>query len=829
MPPSDALPLPLHALAPDVIMDVAAIAVFVQAFSRQLLLVPPPPLPLLLLSVCALPSSFRHSAALQAYEETFTQLLSFVCLRAFPSPSNPSESLERDAEKLKISSTFHDLPCVHWQLLDCMTSPHFYAVIVPSLPAFSSHPLAAAMSTALRSPTGIWSAAPAIKVALLQVLISHICDCDWLTPQFEPLPDAPLPAVPATLESQAPGCVSVPVVTWLPLARKPEAYRHELQPHSRIVPVTTDPWNRSVWAIQGFLIITGSDGAACRLYWTPSSIACALRALACGGGQPGHGKAMLPMRASYTQALQWLLTWSRGLQQHAFSFDAPKLFTWRNQHVDLRCRSPSHLPPALSNAPTGRPSCPSAPAFSRTPRCSPTAAAAARPCPPETSRTPTGATPSAACGWPCAPSMSAFRAFCSGAVVVTSVTTTTSTTPTTSFSTTTSTTSSTSTVGNFPHVLLRREFLYTSAHWVSALGAASCISDLQLLLFELAAAVMPAAVDPVWHSYDVLPTNYGRNFNPACAAFAGASDSDPTTLGMHLADACPCPAPTPFMGSWKARETNRDCGRTVFTWLRRRVTSWPRRRHIGDVRTLVAKCQAEDDASSSDAAADAETAAVAEAAATIAPAAVAAMPPACRDDRSVPVTQHHWSICVLDQLEAWELMRLARSGGRGPSVAFVYPQGAAGALHWGFRRFWMRLLMPQPPPPPDSDVLGKCVADLQLQQAVLAPLSQAEFAFRMRQFERCLRLPVLLLRTPSRTPLTRICRCFTHKKKRKSAQATAARVQLSRCANMTRAAGTMPTRTTTTGRFQVSSRIASRVSSAASGERPPRARRCCVT
>jgi len=137
-------------------------------------------------------------------------------------------------------------------------------------------------------------------------------------------------------------------------------------------------------------------------------------------------------------------------------------------------------------------------------------------------------------------------------------------------------------------MLLRREFLFTSAQWVKQLAAASCTRDLQLLLFELAAAVMPAAVDPVWHSYDVLPNNYGRNFNSTGPTCAGAADSDHTTPGMQHLEACACPAPTPFMGSWKARATSRDCGRTVFTWLRRRVTNWPRRRHPGDVRTLAA-------------------------------------------------------------------------------------------------------------------------------------------------------------------------------------------------------------------------------------------------
>jgi hypothetical protein len=329
MPPS------LRSLCPHVTMDVASVAVFVQAFSRQLLLVPPPPFPLLLLSICSPPSSVSHSAVLLAYEETFIQLLSFVCVRAFPSPSAPSESLERDAERLKTTSTFHDLACVHWQLLDCLTAPFFYLHIVSSLPAFTSHPLASDMTAALHSANGIWNSTPAIKVALLQVLINHISDCDWLTPQFEPPPENP--NAPISFESQALGCLAAPIVTWHSQARRPEAYRHDLQPHARIVPVTSDPWNRSIWAIQGHLIITDCDGRACRIYWTPSSIAQALRSLTCGS-------AMLPMRPSYTQALQWLLAWSRSLQSHsAFSFDSPKLFTWRNQHVDTR--SPLHLAP----------------------------------------------------------------------------------------------------------------------------------------------------------------------------------------------------------------------------------------------------------------------------------------------------------------------------------------------------------------------------------------------------------------------------------------------------------------------------------------------------
>jgi hypothetical protein len=358
LPPSDVLPPSLRSLASHVIMDVASIAVFVQAFSRQLLLVPPPPFPLLLLSICHPHSSAGHSSVPLAYEETFTQLLSFVCVRAFPSPSAPSESLERDAEKLKTSSTFHDLPCVHWQLLDCMTAPYFYTLIVTSLPAFTFHSLAADMSAALHSPNGIWTSPPAIKVALLQVLINHICDCEWLTSQFEPLPDVPLPNVPSSssFESQALGCLAAPVVSCVPLPRKPETYRHELLPHSRIVPVTTDVWNRSIWAIQGHLIISDCSGGVCRMYWTPSSIQLALRALACGGGGEGSSscdaelsKSMLPMRTSHTQALQWLLTWSRGVQQqHASSFESPKLFAWRNLHVDIRSLAPA-LPPRFFN------------------------------------------------------------------------------------------------------------------------------------------------------------------------------------------------------------------------------------------------------------------------------------------------------------------------------------------------------------------------------------------------------------------------------------------------------------------------------------------------
>jgi hypothetical protein len=287
--------------------------------------------------------------------------------------------------------------------------------------------------------------------------------------------------------------------------------------------------------------------------------------------------------------------------------------------------------------------------------------------------------------------------------------------------------------GSHRHALRRREFLYTSAHWITALAEATCIGDLQLLLFELAAAVMPAAVDPVWHSYDITPNKYG-NLTSTATTFAGASDSDYTTQGMHHADSCACPAPTPFMGSWKARETPRDCGRTVFTWLRRRVTSWPRRRHPGDVRSLVARAQAEDElsgASEPSVSANTSTAAAAT--------------NSYRDERNIPVVEHHWSICLLDQLEAWEIMRLARSGGRSPSVAFSYPQGAVGALHWGLRRHWMRRLIPEPPPPPmDSTLIGKSVAQLQLQPASIAALSQAELVLRMRQFERCLRLPVLM-------------------------------------------------------------------------------------
>jgi hypothetical protein len=255
---------------------------------------------------------------------------------------------------------------VHWQLLDCMTAPYFYTLIVTSLPAFTFHSLAAHMSAALHSPNGIWTSPPAIKVALLQVLINHICDCEWLTSQFEPLPDvplpnakdAPLPNAPGngSFESQALGCLAAPVVTCVPLPRKPETYRHELLPHSRIVPVTTDVWNRSVWAIQGHLIISDCSGGVCRIYWTPSSIQLALRALACGGGGEGSSscgaesfKAMLPMRTSYNQALQWLLTWSRGVQQQHFSsFDSPKLFAWRNLHVDIRSLPPA-LPPRFFN------------------------------------------------------------------------------------------------------------------------------------------------------------------------------------------------------------------------------------------------------------------------------------------------------------------------------------------------------------------------------------------------------------------------------------------------------------------------------------------------
>jgi hypothetical protein len=720
-------------------MDVASVAVFVQAFSRQLLLVPPPPFPLLLLSICSPPSAVCHSAVPLAYEETFTQLLSFVCVRGFPSPSAPLQSLEREAEALKTSSTFHDLPCVHWQLLDCLTAPFFYLLIVPSLPAFASHPLASDMAAALRSSSGIWNSPPAIKVALLQVLINHICDCEWLVPQFEPLPENPnAPAstnAPVSFESQALGCLAAPVVTWLPQARKPEAYRHEFQPHSRIVPVTSDPWNRSVWAMQGHLIVTDCDGRACRIYWTPSSIAQALRSLACGS-------AMLPMRPSFTQALQWLLTWSRSLQLHpAFSFDSPKLVTWRNQHTDIRSPPPAAAPccPHNVSQPAGRRTCRCALAFSKTRPCNRTVAAAACRCPPKTSQPPIGLTRSGASGCPSAPYTSAYQGFCSGAVITTTITITTN-------------------CCRLPRPMRRREFLYTSAHWVTALAAATSTTDVQLLLFELAAAVMPAGADPVWHSYDVLPHNYGRNFSSFGPAVAGAHDSDHTTPGMHHVDVCHCPAPTPFMGSWKARETPRDCGRTVFTWLRRRVTTWPRRRHLGDVRSLATRIHAADNGSPS-----AEGAAAAAAPCTGADASAGPVP--CRDERHVPAADHHWSICLLDQLEAWEVMRLARSGGRGPSVAFSYPQGAAGPLHWGLRRHWMRCLVPQPPPPPsDCKLLGKCVAQLQMQPAAVAPLSQAELAFRMRQFERCLRLPVphphvphSLYRMPTTTPSWSLC------------------------------------------------------------------------
>jgi hypothetical protein len=196
---------------------------------------------------------------------------------------------------------------VHWQLLDTITAPYFYLFIVASLPAFTSHPLAPHMTAALHSAAGIWTSPPATKVALLQVLINHICDCDWLTPQFEPPPDVLLPNAPNTLESQALGCLAAPVVSWLPLARKPEAYRHELQPHSRVVPVTTDPWNRSIWAIQGFLIIMDSNGAACRMYWSASSIVHALRALACGGGAQAGSAAALGNLAPYCSRIDALL------------------------------------------------------------------------------------------------------------------------------------------------------------------------------------------------------------------------------------------------------------------------------------------------------------------------------------------------------------------------------------------------------------------------------------------------------------------------------------------------------------------------------------------
>jgi hypothetical protein len=270
--------------------------------------------------------------------------------------------------------------------------------------------------------------------------------------------------------------------------------------------------------------------------------------------------------------------------------------------------------------------------------------------------------------------------------------------------------------------------------------------DLQLLLLELAAAVMPAAVDPVWHGHDIMPTNYGRGFSASGLSFAGAADSDYTNPGMHHGEACSCPAPTPFMGSWKARQAPRDCGRTVFTWLRRRASSWPRRRHIGDARTLFARIQTSEQSASS-----AEDPLSAAAAYAHAYAATLPSHPT-RDERNVPVANHHWCICLLDQLEVWEVQRLARSGGRGPSVAFAYPQGAAGPLHWGLRRYWMRCLLPQPPPcPADSQLLARCVAHLQLQSNAVAPLSQAELAFRMRQFERCLRLPAV----PHPRPATR--------------------------------------------------------------------------
>jgi hypothetical protein len=233
-----------------------------------------------------------------------------------------------------------------------MTAPYFYLLIVSSLPAFTSHPRSLDMMTALRSPNGIWSSDPLTKVALLQVLINHICDCEWLASCFEPLPDLPQASAPATFESQAMGLLAAPIVTWQSHSRRSESYRHDLLPHSRIVPVTTDPWNRSIWAIQGHLLITDVDGCVCHHYWHASTIAQALRALASGcaaasarAGPEADAAAfahtMLPVRASYTQALEWLLTWSRGLlkQQSSYSlcsFDSPKLFTWRNQLVDHR-------------------------------------------------------------------------------------------------------------------------------------------------------------------------------------------------------------------------------------------------------------------------------------------------------------------------------------------------------------------------------------------------------------------------------------------------------------------------------------------------------------
>jgi hypothetical protein len=176
------------------------------------------------------------------------------------------------------------------------------------------------------------------------------------------------------------------------------------------------------------------------------------------------------------------------------------------------------------------------------------------------------------------------------------------------------------------------------------------------------------------------------------------------------------------------------------------------------VRSLVARAQAEDElsgASEPSVSANTSTAAAAT--------------NSCRDERNIPVVEHHWSICLLDQLEAWEIMRLARSGGRSPSVAFSYPQGAVGALHWGLRRHWMRRLIPEPPPPPmDSTLIGKSVAQLQLQPAAIAALSQAELVLRMRQFERCLRLPVLMPFPSPRYEVFHLtapllwCRSFSH-------------------------------------------------------------------
>ena len=74
-------------------MDVASVAVFVQAFSRQLLLVPPPPFSLLLLSVLPPSTACCQGTVPLAYEETFSQLLSFICVRALPSLSSPSPPL----------------------------------------------------------------------------------------------------------------------------------------------------------------------------------------------------------------------------------------------------------------------------------------------------------------------------------------------------------------------------------------------------------------------------------------------------------------------------------------------------------------------------------------------------------------------------------------------------------------------------------------------------------------------------------------------------------------------------------------------------------------